>query len=81
LESVMCVAYTMLVPASVRRMATTESMATETRNFELKTTDGKTFLQQREVPVGSNWPAKTEGAPPKPSVVAIRRTEAGTSIV
>ncbi|MEL6470048.1 MAG: alkaline phosphatase PhoX [Cyanobacteria bacterium J06623_4] len=58
-----------------------ESMATETRDFELKTTDGKTFLQQREVPVGSNWPAKSEGAPPKPSVVAIRRTEPGLSIV
>ncbi|MEM8505640.1 MAG: alkaline phosphatase PhoX, partial [Cyanobacteria bacterium P01_D01_bin.1] len=58
-----------------------KGMATETRDFEMKTTDGKTFLQQREVPVGSNWPAKTENAPPKPAVVAIRRVELGASIV
>ncbi|MEL6881540.1 MAG: alkaline phosphatase PhoX, partial [Cyanobacteria bacterium J06607_10] len=58
-----------------------EAMAAETREFELKTTDGTAFLQQREVPVGSNWPAKTENAPPKPAVVAIRRIETGASIV
>ncbi len=56
-------------------------MATETREFELKTTDGKTFMQERKVPIGSNWPAKTADAPPKPSVVVIRRTEAGAAIV
>ena len=49
-----------------------EAMATEIRDFEMKTTDGKTFLQKREVPIGSNWPARTENAPPKPSVGAIR---------
>ena len=58
-----------------------KAMATETRAFELKTTDGKTFMQKREVPVGSNWPSKTADTPPKPSVVAIRRTEAGATIV
>ncbi|MEO1620584.1 MAG: alkaline phosphatase PhoX, partial [Cyanobacteria bacterium J06632_3] len=57
-----------------------KAMASETRKFEMKTTDGKTFLQKRDVPVGSNWPAKTENAPPKPSVVAIRRTESSASI-
>ena len=56
------------------------AMATEIRDFEMKTTEGKAFLQKREVPVGSNWPAKTEGAPPKPSVVAIRPIEQATTI-
>ena len=58
-----------------------DEMKTETRAFELRTTDGRTFVQQREVPIGSNWPEKTTGAPPKPSVVVIRRTEAGATIV
>ncbi|MEL7512717.1 MAG: alkaline phosphatase PhoX [Cyanobacteria bacterium J06554_3] len=58
-----------------------EAMAAETREFELQTTDGQTFIQSREVPIGSNWPEKTEGAAPKPSVVAIRRTEGGAAIV
>ena len=49
------------------------AMATETREFEMKTTNGKTFLQKREVPIGSNWPGKMESSPPKPAVVAIRR--------
>lgn len=55
-------------------------MKSEIRDFEMKTTDGKTFLQKREVPVGSNWPEKLEGAPPKPSVVAIRRIEKGAIV-
>ncbi|MEL7333515.1 MAG: alkaline phosphatase PhoX [Cyanobacteria bacterium J06560_2] len=58
-----------------------KDMATETREFELKTTDGKTFVQHRDVPVGSNWPGKTPTSVPKPSVVAIRRVETGSSIV
>ena len=62
------------------RNGTRKEMASETREFEMKTTDGKTFFQKRDVPVGSNWPGKTADAPPKPSVVVIRRTEAGTSI-
>ncbi len=56
------------------------AMATETREFEMKTTDGKTFLQKREVPVGSNWPGNVENSPPKPSVVAIRRIEQTTIV-
>lgn len=62
------------------RNGTRKGMASETRDFEMKTTDGKTFLQKREVPVGSNWPEKTADAPPKPSVVAIRRVEKGTIV-
>ncbi|MEO0704916.1 MAG: alkaline phosphatase PhoX [Cyanobacteria bacterium J06649_5] len=63
------------------RTGTRKGMATETRSFELKTTDGQTFLQTREVPLGSNWPGGTTGAPPRPSVVVIRREQAGTTIV
>ncbi|MFK8183470.1 MAG: PhoX family phosphatase [Phormidesmis sp.] len=55
-------------------------MQSETRDFEMKTTDGQTFLQKREVPVGSNWPEKTDGASPKPSVVAISRVEKGAIV-
>jgi len=62
------------------RNGTRMGMKSETRDFEMKTTAGKTFLQKREVPVGSNWPGKTEGAPPKPSVVAIRRIEEGAIV-
>ena len=58
-----------------------QEMASETQEFFLKTTEGATFSQQRQIPVGSNWPQKTENAPPKPSVVAIRRIETGMSIV
>ena len=58
-----------------------QGMATELREFEMMTTDGRSFLQKREVPVGSNWPAGTEGAPPKPTVVAIRRVEPGARLV
>lgn len=57
-----------------------EAMAIESRDFEMRTTDGKTFLQQREVPIGSNWPERTETSPPKPSVVAIRRVEQTTIV-
>lgn len=55
-------------------------MATEIRDFEMRTTDGKTFLQEREVPIGSNWPGRTETSPPKPSVIAIRRIERTTIV-
>lgn len=51
-----------------------ENMAAETRRFALKTTTGQEFIQTREVPIGSNWPSKERNAPPKPSVIAIRRS-------
>lgn len=50
-------------------------MASEPREFAMKTTDGQEFIQSREVPIGSNWPGKAANDPPKPSVVAIRRTD------
>ena len=31
-----------------------QNMASETRNFELLATDGTTFQQQRQIPLGSN---------------------------
>jgi uncharacterized protein len=49
-------------------------MKAEARKFAMKTTDGKDFMQTREVPIGSNWPSKRPNDPPKPSVIAIRRT-------
>jgi uncharacterized protein len=55
-----------------------KGMAVESRKVAMKTTDGKEFIQTREVPIGSNWPEKQANKPPKPSVVAIRRTDGGT---
>ena len=55
---------------------TRKDMAAETREFELKTTDGTPFLQRRTVPLGSNWPGRQPNDPPKPAVVAIRRLDA-----
>ncbi len=57
---------------------TRKAMAVETREFQMKTTQGETFIQKREVPIGSNWPQKTANAPAKPSVVAIRRVAGGS---
>jgi uncharacterized protein len=39
----------------------------------MKTTDGKDFVQTRQVPVGSNWPTPNSNKPPRPAVVAIAR--------
>lgn len=49
-----------------------QEMAAEMREFAMKTTTGEEFIQQRKVPVGSNWPGKSPQAPPRPAVVAIR---------
>ena len=48
-------------------------MAAETRDFELLATDGTSFKQQRQVPLGSNWPSKQVNQPPLPGIVAIRQ--------
>lgn len=56
-----------------------QNMASDTRNFKLQTPDGQDFMQQRTVPVGSNWPGKTAQDPPKPSLVAVQRVD-GKSI-
>ncbi|HBB32569.1 MAG TPA: phosphatase [Cyanobacteria bacterium UBA8803] len=49
--------------------------ALQMRKFIIKTTDGKEFEQERQVPLGSNWPGKGANDPPKPAVVAIRRLD------
>lgn len=54
--------------------------ASETREFELTTTNGEKFKQIRTVPIGSNWPGKGKNDPPKPAVVGIRKLD-GQSIV
>jgi secreted PhoX family phosphatase len=50
-------------------------LAFENRKFVLKTTNGQEFEQIRQVPLGSNWPSGQVNQPPRPAVVAIRRTE------
>ena len=57
-----------------------EDMNAESREFELLTTDGTVFKQQRQVPIGSNWPSKQINQPPIPGVVTIRRID-GREIV
>ena len=52
-----------------------QNMASETRRLAMKTIDGSDFMQNRIVPMGSNWPEKKINHPPKPSVVAIRRLD------
>ena len=57
-----------------------QDLATETRDFELLATDGTAFKQQRQVPIGSNWPSKQANQPPLPGIVAIRKVD-GNEIV
>ncbi|MGL4882928.1 MAG: PhoX family protein, partial [Waterburya sp.] len=57
-----------------------QEMATELRTFELLATDGTAFKQQRQVPIGSNWPSGKVNQPPLPGVVIIRRVN-GEGIV
>ncbi|MGK7910968.1 MAG: PhoX family phosphatase [Synechococcus sp.] len=54
---------------------TRQDMASEVREYEMRTTGGTPFMQKREVPIGSNWPAKIANAAPRPAVVAVRRTD------
>lgn len=55
-----------------------KDMQTETRMFAMRTTDGQEFMQERIVPIGSNWPSKKPNTAPRPSVVAIRRVDGKT---
>ena len=57
-----------------------QGLATEARDFELLATDGTVFKQQRQVPVGSNWPSKEANQPPLPGIVAIKKVD-GNKIV
>ncbi len=54
---------------------TRKDMESKDKEFAIRTTDGKEFMQTRTVPIGSNWPGKSPNDPPKPAVVAIRRTQ------
>jgi uncharacterized protein len=54
---------------------TRKDMQSEDREFAMRTTEGKEFMQTRTVPIGSNWPGKNPNDPPKPAVVAIRRVQ------
>ena len=57
-----------------------QDMATEIRDFEMLATDGTVFKQQRQVPLGSNWPRGQVNKPPLPGVVVIQKVD-GTEIV
>jgi secreted PhoX family phosphatase len=57
-----------------------ENGAFEERKFVMTATNGEEFTQTRKVPIGSNWPGKGPNNPPRPAVVAIRRSN-GKAIV
>ena len=46
----------------------------EDRVISMRTPNGQEFMQTRRVPIGSNWPGQKPNDPPKPAVVAIRRS-------
>ncbi len=50
-----------------------QAMKSETRKFAMMTSDGKEFMQTRQVPIGSNFPSQKADQPPKPCVVVIQR--------
>ncbi|WP_434683887.1 PhoX family protein [Pseudanabaena minima] len=58
-------------PGEVR--GTRKDMTSESRQFAMRTTDGREFMQTRKVPIGSNWPSLKPNDSPKPAVVAIRK--------
>ncbi|MFN7762921.1 MAG: PhoX family protein [Pseudanabaena sp.] len=58
-------------PGEIR--GTRKDMASESRQFAMRTTDGREFMQTRKVPIGSNWPSLKPNDAPKPAVVAIRK--------
>ncbi len=55
-------------------------MGSEIRQYAMKTVEGEDFMQDREVPIGSNWPDKSAGAPPKPATMVVRRIDGGTLV-
>jgi secreted PhoX family phosphatase len=56
-------------------MGIRQEMAMEQRRYLMQTTDGQPFLQERSVPLGSNWPGKGKTDPPKPSIITIYRQD------
>ena len=57
---------------------TRQNGAHQLRKFLMKTTEGQDFVQERLVPIGSNWPSKKDNEPPRPAVVAVRRLDSGS---
>lgn len=62
-------------PGEINGIRTEGVESYEDRLISLRTPNGQEFMQKRRVPIGSNWPDKTGNAPPKPAVVAIRRSD------
>jgi uncharacterized protein len=62
-------------PGEINGMRQNE--AVQSRSFAMKTTDGKDFVQTRQVPVGSNWPNPGTAKPPRPAVVVVSRVDGG----
>lgn len=60
-------------PGEVNGIRKAGAGADEERMIDLRSVDGKEFMQKRRVPIGSNWPSSKANDPPKPAVVAIRR--------
>ncbi len=52
----------------------------EIRNCALQTTSGDAFIQERTVPIGSNWPSSQLGQAPRPGVVIVRRSDHGAMV-
>ncbi|MGK7871791.1 MAG: hypothetical protein AB4426_00210 [Xenococcaceae cyanobacterium] len=53
-----------------------QNLNAEVRQFAMRTTAGQEFIQERKVPLGSNWPGRSPNDPPRPAVVAIQRLDA-----
>jgi hypothetical protein len=52
-----------------------QNLQVEMRQFLMRTTTGQEFIQERKIPIGSNWPGKTASDPPRPAVVVVRRSD------
>jgi uncharacterized protein len=52
-----------------------QNNALQPRQLAMKTTDGKDFIQTRQVPVGSNWPNIGTNKPPRSAIVVISRAD------
>ncbi len=50
-----------------------KNMAETVAQIPLLTTDGTPFIQERRVPIGSNWPGRSPNATPMPGIIAIRK--------
>ncbi|MEM9245786.1 MAG: alkaline phosphatase PhoX, partial [Cyanobacteria bacterium P01_F01_bin.153] len=50
-----------------------KDLAETVATIPLLASDGTPFMQQRRVPIGSNWPRRTSNAVPLPAIIAIRQ--------